>query len=72
MKVLSDNTTALYGLNNLDSSKSMLCDQEVRRIWSWAIEEIFITAVHIPGILNEEADRPRTKKIRIKNRMKAT
>ena len=62
MKVLSDNTTALYALNKLDSSKSMLCDQEVRRIGSWAIEEIFITAVHIPGILNEEADRPRTKK----------
>ena len=68
MKVLSDNTTALYALYNLDRSKSMLCDQEMRRIWSWAIEkDISITAVHIPGIINEEADQePRKSELRTK------
>ena len=37
----------------MGSCKSLLCDQEVRRIWSWTIEkDIFITATHISGILN--------------------
>ena len=62
MKVLSDNTTAVCTINNMGSCKSLLCDQEVRRIWSWAIErDIFITAVHIPGILNVEADQESRK-----------
>ena len=46
----------------MGSCKSLLCDQEVRRIWSWAIErDIFITAAHIPGILNVEADQESRK-----------
>ena len=62
MKVLSDNTTVLCALSNLDSCKSMLCDQEVRRIWSCANEkDIFITAAHIPGNLSEEADQEQRK-----------
>ena len=35
----------------MNSCKSLLCDQEVRRIWSWAIER------DIPGIFNVEADQ---------------
>ena len=62
IKVLSDNTTAVCAINNMGSCKSLLCDQEVRRIWSWAIErDIFITAAHIPGILNVEADQESRK-----------
>ena len=54
IKVLSDNIT----INNMGSCKSLLCDQEVRRTWSWNIQrDIFITAAHIPGILNVEADQ---------------
>jgi len=58
IKVLADNTTAVCAINNMGSCKSILCDQEVRKIWSWAIEtKNFITASHIPGIYNEEADQ---------------
>ena len=59
IKVLSDNTTAVHAINNMGSCKSLLCDQEVRKIWSWAIErDIFsIIAAHIPSILNVEEDQ---------------
>ena len=46
----------------MGSCKSLLCDHEVRKIWSWAIErDIFITAAHITGILNLEADQESRK-----------
>ena len=62
IKVLSDNTTAVCVINNMGSCKSLLCDQKVKRIWSWAIErDIFTTATHIPGILNVEADQESRK-----------
>ena len=62
IKVLSDNTTAVCAINDMGSCKSLLCDQEVRRLWSWAIEKgIFITAAHITGILNVEADQESRK-----------
>ena len=66
IKVLSDNTTAMCAINNMDHCKSFLCDREVRRTWSWAIEgDIFITVAHIPGILNVEADQePRKSELR--------
>ena len=61
-KVLSDNTTAVCAINNMGSCKSLSCDQEVRKIWSWANErDIFITAAHIPGILNVKADQESRK-----------
>ena len=42
----------------MGSCISLLCHQEVRRIWRWAIErDIFITAARITGILNEDADQ---------------
>ena len=62
IKVLSDNATAVCAINSAVSCKSLLCDQEVRTIWSWAIErDIFIIAAHIPGILNIEADQESRK-----------
>ena len=58
VKVLSDNTTAVCSINNMGSCKSLLYDQEVRTIWSWAIEsDTFITAAHIPGIVKVEAEQ---------------
>ena len=60
--MLSDNTTAVCAINNMGSCKSLLCDHEVKRMWSWAIErDIFITVPHIPGILNVEADQESRK-----------
>ena len=42
----------------MGSCKSLLCDQEVRIIRSWAIEvDIFITVVHIPSVLIVETDQ---------------
>ena len=62
IKVLSDNTTAMCSINNMGSCKSLLCDQEVRKIWSWAIDrDIFITATHIPGIRNGKLDQESRK-----------
>ena len=62
IKVLSDNTTTVWAINNMGSCKSLLCDQEVRRIWSWAIKrDIFITAAHIPDVLNVEAKQESRK-----------
>ena len=41
IKVLFDNTTAVCTINNISTCKSLLCDQEVKRIWSWATERHF-------------------------------
>ena len=46
----------------MGSCKSLLCHQEVRTIWRWVIErDVFITAAHITGILNVEADQESRK-----------
>ena len=60
--MLPDNTTAVCAIDNMGSCRSLLCDQEVRRIWSWAIgKEIFNTAAHIPSVLNLEVDQESRK-----------
>ena len=57
MDVLSENTTAVYALNNMNSCKSLLCDQEVEKIRSRTIErDIFITAAQKSGILSKDVD----------------
>ena len=62
IKMLSDNTATVCAINNMGSCKSLLSDQGVRRMWSWAIKRnIFITAAHIPGILNVEAGQESRK-----------
>ena len=46
----------------MGSCKLLLCNQELREIWSWAIErDNFIIGAHIPGILNIEADQESRK-----------
>lgn len=57
IKILTDNTTALHCINNMGSCRSLACDNASRDIWHWAIDKnIHVSASHIPGILNEEAD----------------
>ena len=57
MEVLSENTTAVCAINNMNSCKSLLCDQEVEKIRSRTIErDIFVTAAQKCGILNKEVD----------------
>ena len=41
----------------MGSCKWLSCDSEVRKVLSWAIiRNDFITAAHIPGIMNVEAN----------------
>ena len=57
IKILSDNTATVGALNNMGSSKSWDLDEAVTNIWDWALhKENWITASHIPGVLNVEAD----------------
>ena len=55
--MLSENTTAVYAINNMNSCKSLLYDQEVEKIRSRTIErDIFITAAQKSGILCKDVD----------------
>lgn len=57
IKVHIDNTTAVAYINAMGGSKSSSCCQMARQIWLFCIErKIWLTAVHLPGILNIEAD----------------
>ena len=53
-----DNTTAVTYINNMGGNKSNDCNMAVRQLWLWCIEHnIWVSAVHIPGTENVEADR---------------
>lgn len=57
IKIFSDNTTAVRGINKMGSVKEKL-NNIIREIWLWCkIRNIFITVVHIAGKKNIEADR---------------
>ena len=52
-----DNTTAVAHFNNMGGSKSLELDQLANDLWGWSISrEIWVSAVHIPGISNIDAD----------------
>lgn len=58
IKIMSDNTTTVSAINKMGTSRSHNCDEVAKDIWEWAIERNnWLTAAHIPGIFNEEADR---------------
>ena len=53
-----DNTSAVAGINKMGSVRSIHMDDVIRAIWDWAIDKgIWLTATHIPGVLNVDADR---------------
>jgi len=53
-----DNTSAVAAINKMGSTRSLMMDKVVHKIWEWAIErENWLTVTHIPGILNVEADK---------------
>ena len=57
IKVLVDNTATVGAINNMGSSKSLSLHREIKEIWDWTLEQRnWITASHIPGVLNVEAD----------------
>ena len=56
--VRADNTTAIAYLNNMGGTKSWECNKVALEIWKWCISKnIWVTAAHLPGRLNIEADR---------------
>ena len=53
-----DNTTAITYINNMGGSRSEPCNKMARLIWAWCQDRrIWLTATHIPGKLNVEADK---------------
>jgi len=58
IKVLTDNTTAVAYINHMGGSQSPPCNDVARDIWTWCqSKNIWVTATHIPGKENVEADR---------------
>jgi len=58
VKVLSDNTTAVCYINSKGGTKSPSCNDITCDIWSWGINNnTWLTAAHIPGVQNTDADR---------------
>lgn len=57
VKIMTDNTTAVSYINKMGGVKSELCNDITKKIWFWCIEhEIWVTATHIAGKRNTEAD----------------
>ena len=56
--VMSDTSTAVAYINNKGGINSQKCIEIAKRIWLWCFKNnSFISAVHIPGKHNIEADR---------------
>ena len=57
IKILCDNSTAVACINKFGTSHSGKCNTLTKQIWKWAQEnENWLSATHIPGIQNTEAD----------------
>ena len=56
--LLVDNVTAVAHINNMGGSRSKHCNEIGRTIWLWCKDRnIWLSAAHIPGVCNTEADR---------------
>jgi hypothetical protein len=57
VKVMIDNMNALSDINHMGTSKSDLRNALSKSMWLWCrTRNIWLTAVHIPGVENVEAD----------------
>ena len=55
---MSDNTTAISYVNNKGGIKSEICNEIAKELWLWCYcRKLWISAAHIPGKQNIEADR---------------
>jgi len=53
-----DSTMAVAYFNNMGGSKSLELDLLAKDLWEWSISrEIWVSAVHIPGISNAKHDK---------------
>ena len=60
--ILSDNVTTVAYINNMGGVKSTQCDLIACDLWNWCIaRQVWISATHIPGRCNVEADRESRK-----------
>ena len=58
IRIMCDNITAISYINNMGGIKSKTCNNIAINIWNFAVENKFwISAAHIPGINNKEADK---------------
>ena len=58
IKILSDNTTTVSYLKNMGGTHSLACNDIARKVWLWCISrKIYLTAAHIPGKTNIQADQ---------------
>jgi len=56
--VQSDNTTTVSYINAIGGIKSIPCNDMATVIWEWCIQpDIWLSATHIPGSENIEADK---------------
>ena len=63
VKVLCDNTTSVFVLNKMGTTKSPECNTMAKEIWKFCMENgIFITCAYIPGKENVVADKASRKK----------
>jgi hypothetical protein len=57
IRIMSDNTTAVAGINKQGSTRSLECNKVAHTIWLWAFDRnLWISAAHVPGVDNVEAD----------------
>ena len=57
VQIQIDNTTAVAYINNMGGSKSVELNQLAFSVWEWCItRNVWLSAVHIAGILNTGAD----------------
>ena len=58
IRVQSDNTTTVSYINEVGGIKSVLCNDMAQTIWAWCIDSnIWLSACHIPGSQNTDADK---------------
>ena len=56
-RIMIDNTTAVAYINKMGGTVSQECNEIAKQIWYWAMsQKIWISAAHIPGTHNQEAD----------------
>ena len=57
IKILTDNMNAVHSIRNMGSCRSLTCNDLVKRIWSWAIQNNkWLSISYIPGVENSVAD----------------
>ena len=58
IRIMTDNTTSVAGINKQGSTKSLECNEIAREIWLMAIDrKWWLSAAHCPGSENVEADQ---------------